>query len=349
MRSFASDNNSGVHPAVMEALTQTNLDHAVAYGDDPWTETACEQFRREFGPQAQTFFVFLGTGANVLCLSSLAQPWQAVISANHAHANVDECGAPERFGGFKMLSVPAKDGKLTPDMVRPFLHSVGFQHHNQPAAVTITQPTELGVLYQPEEIAAISAFCREHGLWLHMDGARLANAAAALDMDLKALTVDLGVDALSFGGTKNGLMYGEAVVFFSPKPAENFMYIRKQGMQLASKMRYISAQFSALLQDGLWRRNAAHANAMAALLGEQAAALQSVQLTRPVETNAVFARLPTPVISSLQQDFMFYVWNPEDDPSFPDTQELRWMCSFDSSEQDVATFVKALEKCLNRQ
>ena len=342
LRSFASDNNSGIHPDILKAVQEANTGHAVGYGADPWTNSAEEAFRREFGGDVRVFFVFLGTAANVLSLNALTRPYHSVICAKSAHINVDECGAPERFLGCKILSFPTPDGKLRPGDVRPALHDLGNEHHNQPRVISITQCTELGTLYRPEEVKALSDLAHEHGMFLHMDGARIANAAAALGLSLAETTRECGVDVLSFGGTKNGMMYGEAVVFFRPEPAEEFRFIRKQGMQLASKMRYISAQFTALLTGDLWLQNARNANAMARILAEEATEIPGVHLTRPVETNAVFARIPARAVAALQAQYFFYVWNPE--PA--DSPEVRWMCSFDTTEEDVRAFTVALRRAL---
>lgn len=340
-RGFASDNNAGVHPAVMEAMAAVNNGHCIAYGDDPDTAAAVETFREHFGETAEVFFVFNGTGANVLGLQAATQSHHAVICAETAHIQVDECGAPEKFTGCKLLAVPSPDGKLTPEGIRSHLHGFGFEHHAQPRVISITQPTELGTLYSVAEIQAISALAREHDMVLHMDGARLANAAAALSTDLKTLTVDAGVDVLSFGGTKNGMMLGEAVVFFDPALARDFKYIRKQGMQLGSKMRFVAAQFLALLETDLWLENARHANRMAALLAEKVRRIPGVTLTQAVETNAVFARLPAERIASLQEKSFFYVWNET-------ASEVRWMTAFDTTEADVAHFVDLVHRTLDR-
>lgn len=346
MHSFASDNNSGVHPSILGALAAANTGHALAYGDDPWTQAARDSFSNTFGEGCEVFFTFLGTGANVLSLASLTRSFQAVLCAETAHINVDECGAPERFLGCKLFALPHDDGRLSPDAIRPLLHHLGNQHHNQPRVVSITQCTELGTLYAPEDIRLLANFAHDNGLLLHMDGARIGNAAAALGMSLKELTRDLGVDALSFGGTKNGMMFGEAVVFFdralAAEAATNMRYLRKQGMQLASKMRYVAAQFSALLDSGLWLANARNANAMAALLAREVGKLPGMRITRPVQTNAVFASLPAVAIERVLQSHFFYVWNPE--PA--DTPEVRWMCSFDTTEADVLGFVNALRNAL---
>lgn len=341
MRSFASDNNAGVHPAIMAAIMAANVGHAVGYGDDPWTREAEASFRRVFGQDIEVFFVLLGTGANVLSLSALARPFEAVVCARAAHVNVDECGAPERFCGCKILEVEAPDGRLTPEAVRPRLLGLHGEHHSQPRVLTVTQCTELGAVYRPEAVRALADLAHEHGLHVHMDGARLANAAVALNLGLAEVSRDCGVDVLSFGGTKNGLMFGEAVVFFRPGLARDFRYIRKQGMQLASKMRFISAQFPALLDTGLWRENARQANAMAGLLAG-ALAQRGIAPTRPVEANAVFARLAAPVVERLREEFFFYTW----DPAPEDRPEVRFMCSFDTTEEDVRNFAAALDRAL---
>ncbi|QJT10869.1 threonine aldolase family protein [Oceanidesulfovibrio marinus] len=339
MRSFASDNNAGVHPRVMEALLAANKDHAVGYGDDEHSRRARETLKRHFGDDSQSYFVFLGTAANVLGLSALVRSYQSVICAQTAHINVDEGGAPERFLGSKLIGVPHTNGKITPEAIAPALESRGFEHHSQPAAVSITQPTELGALYSLEELAAIGEFCKREGLRLHMDGARISNAAAALGVSLAELTRDVGVDVLSLGGCKNGLMYGEAVVFMRPGLDTDFRYMRKQAMQLGSKMRYLSAQIQAMYGTDLWIENGRHANAMAQLLGQKAGAVDGVEITRPIETNAVFATMPLKVIERLREEFYFYVWEPT-------RPEVRWMTSFDTTEDDVETFVAALQRAV---
>jgi len=338
-KGFASDNSSGVHPEVLEAMARVNRGHTVAYGEDAFTESARALFREQFGDRVETHFVFTGTGANVLSLQALTHSHHAVVCAETAHINEDECGAPEKFTGCKLLGVPTKDGKITVDQVRPFLHSIGFEHHAQPTVISITQATELGTLYRPEEIRAITEFAHENGMRVHMDGARLCNAAAALDLPLRALTGDAGIDVLSFGGTKNGLMFGEAVVFFDPAPAADFKYIRKQGTQLASKMRFMAAQFQAFFTDDLWLRSARHANRMARLLEERASAVPGVQISRPVEANGVFAVLPREAVPRLQGQFFFHVWDEG-------TSEVRWMTSFDTTEEEIERFVALLRDTL---
>ena len=336
-RGFASDNNAGVHPRVWDALRSAGHGHAVAYGDDVYTETAVRLFRERFGERAEVFFVFGGTGANVSALAAVTRPFQAVVCAETAHINVDECGAPERFTGCKLIDLPTPDGRLTPEQVEPLLARLGDQHHVQPRVVSVAQPTELGTVYTVEELARLASFAHGRGMLLHVDGARLANAAAHLGVSLKELTADAGLDVLSFGGTKNGMMYGEAVVFRTPGLARDFKFVRKQGAQLASKMRFIAAQFEALLTDDLWLANAAHANRMARLLAAELGRLPRVRLTQAVESNAVFALLPREHVAAIQEQFFFYVRNEE-------TSEVRLMASFDTAEEDVRELVKVIER-----
>jgi threonine aldolase len=332
--SFASDNSAGVHPEILAAISAANHGHALAYGADPWTARAIDVFRSHFGPTAEVFFVFNGTGANVLGIQSLVQPYEAVICADYAHINVDECGAPERLTGCKLIGVPAPAGRLTPEAVAPCLHGIGVQHHVQPRVISISQSSEYGTVYTPDEIRALADFAHANGLFLHMDGARIANAAAALDVPLRAITVDAGVDVLSFGGTKNGLLGAEAVVLFDPARAATFRFIRKQGMQLASKMRFVAAQFEALLGTDLWLESARHANAMAHRLGLGLGAIPGVTVTHPVEANGVFAILPHDAIAPLQEEMFFYVWDERRD-------EVRLMASFDTTPDDVDRFIAA--------
>ena len=331
-RSFASDNNAGVHPKILQALAKANRGHVVAYGDDAYTAAAVGKFREHLGKNVEVFFVFGGTGANVLGLKAVTQPHHAVICADTAHINVDECGAPEKFTGCKLLTIATPDGKITVEQMKPFLHGVGFEHHVQPRVISISQATEMGTVYTPKEIMALATFAHRHDMLLHVDGARIANAAVSLNLKLREITADVGVDILSFGGAKNGMMYGEAVVFFDPRMARDFKYIRKQGTHLASKMRFISAQFTALLSNNLWRRNAAHANSMAKILARQLSKVPQIKLTQVVEANGVFAIVPKKYVARLQQKYFFYVWNEE-------TSEARFMTSFDTTEQDIKEFV----------
>jgi len=338
-KGFASDNNSGVHPAILEAMTSVNNGHTIAYGDDPYTEQAIEHFKKVFGGHVEVFFVFIGSAANVLGIKAATQPYHSVICPETAHINVDECGAPERFTGCKVLSVPTPNGKLTIDLVKKHMHGFGFQHHSQPKIISITQPTELGTVYTPDEIKKLADYAHSHDMYLHMDGARIANAAVSLGIDFKSFTTEVGVDILSFGGTKNGMMYGEAVIFFRPELANGFMYTRKQGLQLASKMRYISAQFTAYLSNKQWQKTAQHANRMAKLLADKISVIPEVTVTQPVEVNGVFAIIPREIISKLQNEYFFYEWDES-------RNEIRWMTSWDTTEEDIEGFVKTIKSLL---
>ncbi|UPO78038.1 low specificity L-threonine aldolase [Arthrobacter sp. Helios] len=335
LRAFASDNYSGVHPEIMDALAAANLGHQVAYGEDVYTAKLRDVFTGHFGNRMRAFPVFNGTGANVTSLQSLLPRWGAVICASTAHINVDENGAPERIGGMKLLNVPTPDGKLTPELIDREAWGWGDEHRAQPLAVSITQSTELGTLYTVEEIQAISEHIHARGMKLHMDGARLGNAAAALGVPLRAITTDAGVDILSLGGTKNGMMYGECIVALDPDAAPGLEYLRKMNMQLASKMRFVSAQFIALYGTDLWQRSASTANAMAARLRAAVEKIDGVTLTQPTEANAVFATLPAGVADKLRDAFRFYDWDQA-------TGEVRWMCTFDTTEADVDAFAAAI-------
>src|SRR3954449_8192451 len=328
---FASDNYAGALPEVLDAIAAASSGHAPAYGNDDWTARVEARFRDEFGPDARAFLVFNGTGANVVGLRALTNPWNAVVCAETAHLNVDEGGAPERVGGLKLLTVATPDGKLTPDLVRPKLARFGDEHAVQPRVISITQSSELGTVYSVDEVRALADLAHDQGLLLHVDGARLANAAAALDVPLRVLTTDVGVDALSFGGTKAGLVLGEAIVLLRPGLGDGIEYLRKQSMQLASKMRFLAAQFDVLLQDERWRHAAAHANAMARRLAEGIAGADGVRVTQSVDANAVFAVLPPQATRKLQERWRFYVWDEA-------SGEVRWMCSWDTSADDVDAF-----------
>jgi len=338
-RGFASDNNAGVHPNILTALSEVNDGHVIAYGDDPYTEKASAQLRDIFGQETEVFFVFIGTAANVLGLSTVTQSYHAVICPETAHINVDECGAPEKFSGCKLLTCSTPDGKLTVDMIASHMHGIGFEHHVQPRMVSITQATELGTVYTVDEIREIARYTHEQGMLLHMDGARISNAAVSLGSGFYEMTGGAGVDVLSFGGTKNGMMYGEAIVFFDQALCKDFKYRRKQGMQLASKMRYIAAQFNAFLENELWKENASHANRMARKLYNSVKDIPGLEVTRQVESNAVFARIPSHIIPALQDEFFFYVWDEE-------LSEVRWMCSFDTTEADIESFASLLRSML---
>ena len=336
---FGSDNHAGVHPRIMAAIAAANRGPAVAYGADSHTTLAVEKFKEHFGANIDVYFVFNGTGANVIALKTLTQPFNAVICSEHAHINADECGAPENFLGCKLLTVHTADGKLTVDDIGRHLQGRLDQHRVQPAVVSITQSSELGTVYTPAEVIQIADFCHGHGLYLHMDGARFANAAAFLGIGLGEASGRLGVDLLSFGGAKNGLLFGEALVCFRPELSKNTIFIRKQAMQLASKMRFIAAQFSALLTDDLWLENAAHANHMARLLAEQIKDITDLKIVQKVQANAVFASLPRTAIDKLLKKYFFYIWDEE-------KNEVRWMTSFATSEEDIAKFAVAIrESC----
>jgi threonine aldolase len=331
MASFASDNYAGVPEEVLGAIARANEGSAISYGDDEWTARADGIFRRHFGENARAWFVTTGTAANVLALKAVCRSWEAVITPATSHLNVDEAGAPEQMGGLKLLAIPTPDGKLTPADITAQLTRVGDEHAAQPRVVSIAQCTELGTVYSPPELAAIAATAHANGLLLHVDGSRLANAAASLGVDLAAACA--GADFLSFGGTKVGLLGAEAVVFLQPGLGDGFEYIRKQHGQLISKMRFVSAQFEALLDGDLWRRSAQHSNAMARRLAE--AVGDTVQITQRVEANAIFVVLPHEVTRQLQEQHRFYVWNEA-------TGEVRWMCAWDTREEDVDEFAQAV-------
>jgi len=336
-RSFASDNNAGVHPEIIEAVRKTNEGHVIAYGDDPYTARAVSIFKERLGRNIEVFFVFGGTGANVLGLKAVTESHQALICADTAHINVDECGAPEKFTGCKLLSVATPNGKLRVEHISPLLHGVGNEHHVQPRVISVSQAAEMGTVYTIRELKELSNFAHKNNLLLHMDGARIANAAVSLNASLKEITADVGVDVLSFGGAKNGMMYGEAVVFFNPKLAADFKYIRKQGMHLPSKMRFIAVQFETLLAGDLWRRSATHANRMAQILAGEIRKIPQLEITQPVEANGVFAIVPGKYVPQLQKKYFFYVWNEE-------ISEVRFMTSFDTTEEDIKEFVALIRK-----
>ena len=335
-RGFASDNYAGIHPEILEAIARANGGHQVAYGADVYTQHLQSIFQQHFGGDATAYPVFNGTGANVISLQAMTERWDAVICAESAHVNVDECGAPERVGGLKLLAIPTPLGKLTPELVDLQAWGWGNEHRAQPKVVSITQSTELGTRYSVDEIAAIVEQAHRHDMLVHLDGARIANAAAALDVSLRAFTTEVGVDVVSFGGTKNGMMLGECVVVLNPEAVRGMVFLRKLSMQLASKMRFVSVQFDALLSGDLWLRNASHANAMAVRLEAAVRDVDGVEVQRPVEANAVFAILPPAVTERLQKRYPFYVWDEQ-------SGEVRWMTSFDTSEADVDGFAAALK------
>ena len=338
-RALASDNWAGVHPEVIAAIAAVNSGHAPSYGKDSYTKTVTDKLRDELDAE-EIFLVFAGTGANVLGLESLARPHNAVICAATAHIHTSECGAAEKHIGCKLLPVPTANGKITPQGIAEHLHHLGNEHHVQPSAVSISQATEYGTVYSPDEVRMIANFAHDHDMRLHMDGARLANAAVFLERTLKETARDLGVDVLTFGGTKNGALAAEAVVYFDGKLAKDFQFRRMQAMQLASKMRFVAAQFDALLTDGLWRRSAAHANRMAALLGAQLARIPGITLTQKIEANEVFAIFPREHIARLQEELAVQVWTEA-------TTEVRLVASFDTTEDDLATFVQTVRECIS--
>jgi threonine aldolase len=337
VRGFASDNYAGGHPEVLAALALANGGHQTSYGEDDYTAHLQQIIRSHFGSAAQAFPVFNGTGANVVALQAVTDRWGAVICAESAHIHVDECGAPERVGGLKLLTVPTEDGKLTPELIDREAHGWDDEHRAMPQVVSITQNTELGTLYTVEEIKAICAHAHERGMRVHLDGARIANAAAALDVPMRAFTNAAGVDILSFGGTKNGMLFGEAVVVLDPGAVGAMKHLRKLSMQLASKMRFVSVQLEALLGGDLWLRNARHSNAMAKRLAAGVRTVDGVEILHPVQANAVFARLPREVSVRLQKRYRFYFWDEA-------VGSVRWMCSFDTAVEDVDGFVEALRE-----
>lgn len=334
MKSFASDNYSGIHPEVFEAIQFANSNHQISYGDDTFTAEAVQLFEKEFG-NVSVLFSFNGTGANVICLKCCTLPFQAVICSDLAHIHVDECGAPTQSIGCSLLPIPTTDGKLTPELIQPLLSRLGNVHHTQPKVISISQSTEVGTIYSIDELKALCRFAHDNDMYVHLDGARISNAVAALGVTLKEATVDCGIDIMSFGGTKNGLMMGEAVLVFNDELKANAPYFQKQSAQLFSKNRFIAAQFKALLSNDLWLRMATHANKMAQLLSAEIQQLPGVKITRKVQANAVFAIIPQKAIEPLQAKYPFYIWDEE-------TLELRWMCSFDTTEEDIENFVCTL-------
>lgn len=335
-RGFASDNYAGVHPDVLAAVAEANVGHEPAYGGDAWSARAVERFRELLGEHVEAFFAFNGTGANVTGLQTMLRPWQGTICAWSAHINVDEGGAPERFLAGKLITTATPDGKLTPELVRSVYFGKGVEHHVQPRVVSITQSTEVGTLYSPDEVRALADTAHEMEMYLHVDGARISNAAASLGGDVRSFTTDAGVDVMTFGGTKNGTLGGEAVIIFRPELATDYLFIRKQAMQLNSKMRFVAAQFLALLSDDLWLHNARHSNAMAQRLYAGVRDVPGVRVTQRVQANSVFAALPPAAIPVLQEHTNFYVWDEK-------IHEVRWMCAWDTTEEDVDTFVSVVQ------
>jgi len=333
MKAFASDNYSGVHPEIMEALHQANHEHMSSYGADEISARVVKKFKSLFGDDTEVFFVYNGTGANVSGLTAATQSYNAIICSELAHINVDESTAPEKFAGCKLIGLPTTNGKIYADQVENRIQRLGDQHHPQAKVISISQSTEYSTVYTTEEVKSLSEVAKKYNFYLHMDGARISNAAVSLDKDFRTFTKDAGVDVLSFGGTKNGMMFGEAVLFFNPSLAKQFAYIRKQGMQLHSKMRFITAQFDALLSNDLWKRSASHANSMAKRLEHALRQIPQIKITQAVDGNGVFAIIPKEITEALQQEFFFYVWNDR-------TNECRLMCSFDTTEKEVEQFAE---------
>jgi threonine aldolase len=335
-KTFASDNYSGVHPEIMDALISCNEGHARSYGNDEYTIKAIQTFKKFFGDEIDVCFVFNGTGANVLGLSSMTDSYNAVLCANTSHVYVDESTAPEKFTGCRFIPLDTINGKMSVEEIEKKIKRIGDEHHPQVKVLSLAQTTEYGTVYDIDELKAISSCLKKHGLFLHMDGARIFNAAVALNCDLKEFTKDVGVDVLSFGGTKNGMMFGEAVVFLNNKFSESRKFRQKQSMQLSSKMRFIAAQFDALLNNNLWYRNASHANNMAKLLAKKLEMIPEVIITKPVQANVVFAILPKEFISKLQELAFFYVWDDK-------MNEVRLMCSFDTNEDEINNFIESFK------
>ena len=341
MRSFGSDNNSGVHPQVMEAILNANADHALAYGDDDWTLRATHRLKEVFGETAEPFFVFNGTGANTIAMRACCRPYHAIIAAATAHIAVDECNAPGYLSGAAIKEVATPDGKLTPDLIWPLLHGFGFEHHSQPRVVYVSEVTELGTVYTPAELRTLADFVHSYGMYLHIDGARLANAAVALGTTVRALTTDCGADIISFGGTKNGCMMAEAVIALRPELATELRYLRKQTTQLFSKMRYVAAQFLAYFDNELLYKNAAHANAMAQLLRRRIEETGNFAFTQPTQANTLLLKLAPDVTEQLLKNHFFYVWDEQ-------TNEIRLVTSWDTTEEDIDSFVDDLKKIIEK-
>ncbi len=338
MRSFGSDNNSGVHPSIIQAITEANTNHTIAYGDDRWTHLAEDTVRELLCEKdIKPMFVFNGTGANVVALQACVLPFHSIICASTAHIAVDECGAPTKFTGCLLKEINTPDGKLTPELVRPHLHGFGFEHHSQPKVIAVSQTTELGTVYTPKELRTLAELAHEHDMYLFVDGTRIANACACLNVSLREITIDCGVDIFTLGGTKNGLMMGEAIVPLREELAENLKYYRKQTTQLYSKMRFISAQFIPYLKKGIWLENARRANASARKLADEMKKI-GVELTQKVESNQIFFILPEDITDKLLERYFFYSW-------YEERNESRLVCSWDTSDGDIEKFIKYLN-CL---
>jgi threonine aldolase len=342
---FASDNASGVHPHIMEALVEANKGHALGYGADPYTPKVNQAFKKLFGDQAETFLVYNGTGSNVIALKGLVRSYEAIFCSVESHLWIDEAGAPEQFLGSKLITIPSYDGKIRIADIQPRLIDIGFQHRSQPRVISIAQCTERGSVYSRDELKEICEFAKQHGFYVHIDGSRIHNALAALNTDCKSLFTDLGVDVVSFGGTKNGLMVGEAVVVLNPELQADYAVIRKHGMHLASKMRFLAAQFLAYFKNDLWLQNAANANAMARYMAEQLATVAEARLVAPVESNILFVELPNHWIELLQKQAFFHVWKAN---SSEGRSEGRFVMSFDIIKQDIDSFIEYMRQLTAR-
>ncbi|MEA4916402.1 low specificity L-threonine aldolase [Proteiniphilum sp.] len=341
MRSFGSDNNSGVDPRIIQALRNANNDHTIAYGDDPWTREAETLIREILGEgDVEPFFLFNGTGANVVALQACTLPFHSILCASTAHIAVDECGAPVKMTGAALKEIPTTDGKLTPALTLPFLHGFGFEHHSQPKVIAISQTTELGTLYTPQEIKALADLAHSHHMVLFMDGTRIANACAFLNVSLREMTVDAGVDIFTLGGTKNGLMFGEALIPLRKELAENIRYYRKQTTQLYSKMRFISAQFIPYLNENIWMDNAKKSNDAAQKLYNEISSIEGVVVTQPVQSNALFLILPSEITDKLRERYFFYDWDES-------RNEVRLVCSWDTTDEDIRDFVDYLRELVD--
>src|SRR5450759_2120285 len=340
-RGFASDNNAGIHPDILKEIISVNTGHVIGYGSDIYTERVLDIFKEQFGSSTETFFVFTGTAANVLSLSGITRSWNSVITASSSHLEQDECGAPEKFTGCKVLTVDTPDGKINIELLERHMHGFDFEHHSQPKVISVTQSTEMGTVYTASEIRKIADFAHSRGMLLHMDGARIANAAVSLNLPFKAFTTDAGVDVLSFGGTKNGMMFGEAICFLKPGLSKDFKYIRKQGMQLASKMRFISAQYIGYFRNDLWKRCASNSNAMAGMLADQLKLIPEVTVTQEVQSNGVFVIMPADIAEKMRSHYFFYPWDEK-------RSEWRLMCSWDTEEKDIEDFIRLLKKELRQ-
>lgn len=336
-KNFASDNNAGVHEKIITALEEANSGHAIGYGDDPYTKRAISIFKSLLSEEVDIYFVYGGTGANVAGLSAVLNPYQSIVCSETAHINVDECGAPEKYTGSKIVTLETEEGKITPEQIEPLLHTKGFEHHSQPKVISISQCTELGTVYSCEELKKLANFAHKNDMLVHLDGARISNAVVALNCSFKEMLIDTGIDIISFGGTKNGMMLGEAVIFTNPSLSKDMKYIRKQSMQLYSKMRFISTQFIAYFKEDIWQINAKHANSMAKKLESKLKNIKEIEIVYPVETNAVFAKIPSTWIEQLQSKYFFYIWDNEE-------SIVRWMCSFDTTEEDIDRFVGSIDE-----